>query len=220
MVENVQFAILLPTAAGLVAATVYLPLAGRKGNWSTGVLKTLPVALFALASLLAGGPVALTAALMLSAVGDLALSRSGRAAFLYGLAAFALAHVMLILCFQMLGDRPLWEAFALNPLAALALVLLALSTELWLAPHTGRLAWPVRGYVGLITAMGLAALTLPFALWPVTLGAGLFLLSDLILALRLFRMREDAPLAPLASRLLWAFYIAGQALILWGVLAA
>lgn len=215
-----QFTALTLLVEGLVVALIYLPRAGRTGDWASGVLKGVPVASFALASAAGGGPAFLSMALALSALGDLALSRPGRAAFLYGLVSFALAHLLFILCFRQLGSLELWEAFAVAPVLAFALVLGALSTELWLAPHTGRLAWPVRGYIVLITLMGLAALALPASLWPVTLGAALFIGSDLILSLRLFRLAEDAPLAIWASRALWLLYIAGQALILVGVLAA
>jgi hypothetical protein len=50
------------------------------------------------------------------------------------------------------------------------------------------------------------------------IGAALFLVSDLILALRMFRLQ--APGAQLlASRVLWPLYWGGQALILWGAVA-
>jgi uncharacterized membrane protein YhhN len=206
------------TAFGLFVAAIYLPFAGRPNSLLRGVLKTVPVSAFAIAAILADAPAFLGAALLFSAAGDLALSRNGRAAFLYGLAAFALAHVVYVLLFQSIANAALWEALAAHPPAAITLIILALSTEIWLAPHAGKLAWPVRIYIVLISAMGLAALTLPAALWNVTLGAALFIVSDLILAVRLFRMNKDSALALPASRLLWIVYIAGQALILFGIL--
>ncbi len=76
---------------------------------------------------------------------------------------------------------------------ALFLVLLAntVATEFWLAPHTGSLRWPVRFYVLVITAMGLSALTLPLGLAP--LGAALFIVSDTLLAIDLFRLKPGDP---------------------------
>ncbi len=199
-------------ALGLLVALVYYPFANRAPSTRRSVLKTLPLLLFAAAMYAAQAPPLLTAALFLSALGDLALSRDGRAAFLYGLSAFALAHLTYVVLFLGLSHEPLWASLATAPLAALAMLLLAVSTELWLAPHVGALRWPVRAYVGLITAMGLAALTVGAPL--LILGAALFILSDFILALRMFRMTPDTKRAARAGWAVWSFYIAGQFLIL------
>jgi len=201
--------------AGLAAALGHLVLSSRAESWPRSVIKTVPLALFALAAWVADAPPFLTAALVFSALGDLALSRPGQQAFLYGLASFALAHLVYILLFASLGAGPL-GAFATAPLPAIALLVLALSTELWLAPHADSLRWPVRVYVVLITAMGLAALALPAAPLAAA-GALLFLASDLILAIQLFRMARDHALHSAAGWALWTLYIAGQALILIGI---
>ncbi len=205
--------------AGLLASPGYLWLTTHPASWVRSVIKTLPLTCFALAAWVSAAPVWLTAALILSGVGDFALSRPGRKAFLYGLAAFLLAHVMFILLFALItiAAPPSWVAFSLNPLPALTLLMGALSTELWLAPHAGALRWPVRVYVAVITLMGLAALALPTGYSVVVLGAMLFILSDLILAVRTFRLSDGDPRAPSASRGLWVFYIAGQALIVAGI---
>ncbi len=95
------------------------------------------------------------------------------------------------------------------PWAAGLVVLFALSTERWLIPHTGALKWPVRVYVVLISLMGLTALGLtgvPFAL----VGALAFMASDTILAIQLFRMKEESRLQIPASVLLWLFYAGGN----------
>ncbi|MCP3969564.1 MAG: lysoplasmalogenase [Rhodobacteraceae bacterium] len=204
-------------ALGLVLAAAYLTLTNRAQSWPRSIAKTLPLALFALCTWIVYAPAYLTAALALSALGDLALSREGRAAFLYGLASFSLAHLLYILLFSASGAAPAWDALAHAPLAAAVLVALMLSTELWLAPHTGGLKGPVRLYVMLIGVMGLSALSLPDGFGAVRLGAGLFILSDMILAIRLFRLAPGDPRAARASLALWLFYIAGQALILYGL---
>jgi uncharacterized membrane protein YhhN len=202
---------------GCAVSPAYLVLTTRSESLFRSIVKTLPLALFALASHLAGAPPFLTLALVFSALGDLALSRSGRAAFLYGLSAFALAHLMFILLFQALGGVALWQAFAISPLASVVLLAAALSSELWLAPFTGAMRWPVRIYVTLITLMGLSALALPAGHGWVVVGAGLFILSDMILSIRLFRLTPpDRRLVP-AARALWIFYILGQVLIVSGL---
>jgi len=146
---------------GLSIAVAYFPLAIRAPSWPRSILKTLPLLCFAGAALWSGAPDFLVVGLFLSALGDYALSREGRAAFLYGLSAFALAHLVYILLFLSQSHAVLWQAFISTPLIAVALLIFALSSELWLTPHTGSLRWPVRIYVVLITMMGLAALTLP-----------------------------------------------------------
>ena len=205
---------------GAISALAYFRLSNAAPGWRRSAVKTLPLACFALAAILSGAPAWLSAALLLSALGDFALSRPSQQAFLYGLASFALAHVLYALLFLSLSGQPLWSAFAVAPGPALAFVVLALSTEMWLAPHTGSLRWPVRVYIVLIGAMMLAALTLPAPYRLVTLGAAAFVLSDLVLAVQRFRLGPDSSLHRPAGWLLWALYISGQGAILWGVLAA
>ncbi len=195
----------------LLAVTLYLPLTPADPSIRRSAIKTIPLLGFATAAALWSAPPLLIAALTLSSLGDLALSRPGRAAFLYGLSAFAMAHLLYVLTFQAAGTDPLWEAFSHAPLAAAVLMLLALSTELWLTPYTGGLAWPVRAYVALITAMGLAALGLSGL---AVLGAALFITSDILLALQLFRLTPVQPAYKPAGYAVWTLYIAGQFLIL------
>lgn len=166
----------------------------------------------ALGGLLAGAPWAITLGLALGALGDFCLTRRSETAFLAGMAAFAGGHLAYAL-WMFTPDH------AARVLWALPMVALALSTEFWLLPRTGALKAPVRGYVWIITAMAAAAMTLPGALWPAMLGAGLFVVSDLLLSLRLF-VAQDKPTQRRLSRLLWPAYWLGQALILLGALWA
>lgn len=219
---------------GLVLAVAYFPISNKAPTWSRSALKTLPLLCFCVAAYAARAPALLALGLFLSALGDFALSRDGRAAFLYGLSTFALAHLVFIMLFLGLSNFPLWEAFAQAPILAISMLVFAASSELWLAPHTGTLRWPVRIYIVLITVMGLAVLTLPMhipalsmvqgetmlnlPIIGVLLGAGLFILSDVILSLRLFRMDGGDKHARLAGWAVWGLYISGQFLILTGIL--
>ena len=198
-------------ALGLVFALIYAAFFCHRGpgRWKT-VVKAVPLLAFAGAGVAGfAGPV-IVAALVLSAAGDIALSRDGERAFLVGLVAFALAHVAYAAAFFGLsvGAPPL--------LPALALVALALSTEAWLTPHAGALRGPVRVYVTLITVMGLAALSLPEARALALAGAMAFILSDAILAQQRFRMAQASVWQGPASVALWLFYVGGQACILMG----
>ena len=196
---------LLP-GIGAVSAVLHLPLCRAAPSLMRSVSKTVP--LIALAAFAAGTlPFALVVALILSAIGDLALSRAGERAFLIGLGAFALAHLAFIVAFVGQG------AFVLHVPVLLALLALAASAEWWLIPFTDEMRWPVRIYILLICVMVLAALPVSPL---VALGATLFMASDLVLALRTFRIRTGVPLADYA---VWLLYIAAQMLIVFAFLA-
>ena len=184
------------------------------GLWLThqapGVLrsavKTAPVALLAGVSAMAGGPVLLTLALAFGALGDLALSRPGRAAFLAGLASFGAAHLALVALLWPAGD---WRVTG----APLAPVLLAVGMAVVVLPHAGRLRGPVALYMVLIAAMGWAALQ-PGTGRIVQCAAVLFMISDSLLSIGLFRLEEEhraqRPLAPAV----WFTYWSAQVLFL------
>lgn len=171
-------------------------------------VKTVSVALLALAGAAMGAPPLVTLGLALGAAGDCFLSLRGEKAFLAGMAAFAAGHLAYAAAFVAAGG-------GVPDLVILApLLILGASTEVWLAPHTGALRWPVRGYVVVILVMAAAAFSLPAS--AVTLGAALFVLSDFILALDIFRFGPERPNA-WRARALWAAYWSGQALILLGM---
>lgn len=198
---------------GLVCALVYVGMINGAVSPLRSVFKTLPLLCFAGAAWVAGAPVYLVMGLLLSALGDWSLSRDGDAAFLYGLAAFALAHIVYVLAFTGVSNVMPWEAFVERPILAGAMIAIAVSSELWLAPYVGALVFPVRIYVAVIAMMALSAMVLPFAYGLAALGAALFVLSDLILSAQLFRLSAGSVSARIASYGVWGFYIGGQALI-------
>lgn len=199
-------------ALGVIAAVLYLSRTNSALRWKRSIRKTLPVALFALAAALEGAPLLLSLALALSALGDLALSRPGTRAFLFGMISFALAHIAYIALML-----PQAEVSTILLLPALAMVLFGLSTERWLAPHTGELRLPVRAYVVVIMIMGIAALGLaethPLAL----IGALLFVVSDLVLSIETFVMGPAHRRRNMAGKTVWITYIAAQACLLLGL---
>lgn len=202
----------LLTWAGLLAAMIYLPLSEDEPNWPRSVVKTLPLLLFAYAAWVSGREAFLITGLFLSALGDMALSRRGEAAFMFGLAAFALAHLLYILHFLVLADAPLWEAFVINPAMAVFLVAYGVLAEVWLVPYTGHLKLAVRVYILLITLMGIAALAMPIGL--AFVGAAFFIASDTLLALQMFRMSDEDPMMGRIGWAVWISYVAGQAMIM------
>jgi uncharacterized membrane protein YhhN len=163
--------------------------------------------------------------LAFGALDDFTLTRRRKTAFLLGMAAFAAGHLAYIAAFwlraQTLTDTlPPAALSGLSLAALIALALLVLSTEIWLAPRTGPLRWPVRGYVIVIGLMGLTSVLLvphPETAGAIYLqiGAALFILSDLLLALRLFVV-PTGKTAQKLSIALWPAYWCGQMLILHG----
>jgi uncharacterized membrane protein YhhN len=66
--------------------------------------------------------------------------------------------------------------------------------------------------------MGVMAMWLPWAGWPASLGALLFLVSDFVLAAELFRLPADAPVRRITAPVVWWTYVAAQIGIVAGVL--
>lgn len=156
--------------------------------------------------------------LALGALGDLFLALGGVQRFLAGVAAFGLGHLAYAGGFMARSGDLGFDGLSGVEIAALAGLLgLLASTEVWLAPRTGDLRQPVRGYVALIGLMGAAAVLLPahHGQGTLRLGAALFVLSDLMLALQLFVVKDAAMRTRLALSL-WPAYWAGQALIAAG----
>jgi uncharacterized membrane protein YhhN len=224
MPDNLGETLVLATALLSLAAAVayWLVYAAREVKGTAGVVvKTASTALLAglaLAMPPGGWFWLIPLGLALGALGDLFLALGGMRLFLAGVAAFGLGHLAYAGAFLWRSGELGYDGLAGAELATLAvLVALLLSTEVWLAPRTGELRQPVRGYVGLIGVMGVTAVLLPAhpgqAL--LRLGAELFILSDLLLAMQLFVVKDQRWRRVLALTL-WPAYWTGQALILWG----
>lgn len=192
----------------------------RKGPLGAGV-KTLSTGVMAVALMtlpFGGWFWLIPLGLALGALGDLLLALGGVQRFLAGVAAFGLGHLAyaggLLLRSGDLG----FDGVSVAEGAALGgLLALLVSTEVWLAPRTGDLRQPVRAYVGLIGLMGVAAVLVPahHGQGVLRVGAALFILSDLMLALQLFVVKDAGTRRRLALAL-WPAYWAGQALIALG----
>ncbi len=207
--QSLRFAFLL---VGGGAALIYAAFLCHRGpSVIKSVVKSIPMPAFAAAVGVSFGAPMVVVALILSAVGDLALSRDGERPFLIGLIGFALAHLVYILHFWALSGGILTDQLV----AVAAIVIFAISTEFWLAPHTGEMKWPVRLYVLLISGMGITALGLPGMTFAVV-GAFAFMASDTILSLQLFRMSENSAWQRPASVALWLLYAGGQFAIVAG----
>lgn len=151
----------------------------------------------------------ITLGLLLGLGGDLALMFRDRRPFLIGLVLFLLGHIVyLILWTAMDGfHRQDWISGAV-------LLVLACVAFLYLRPGLGSMQAPVLVYVLVICLMVNRAVSTFFGeaftvtqSWLLAVGAGLFWLSDLLLAIN--RFRRPFRLEPLGLFL----YYGGQALI-------
>ncbi len=184
---------------------------GLEGSWPGALVKTLSVALLAAEAVVLGAPAWIVAGLALGAVGDFALTRAGERAFLAGMAAFGLGHLAYAVGFAQ-GGVPGW-------IGALPLPVMFGLVAWWLARDAGRLRGPVGAYGVVIGAMAAVVVAMPHHTgWKmVALGVALFVASDLLLAVRLFRP-GTARRAWAFGLALWPLYWLGQALILIGSL--
>jgi uncharacterized membrane protein YhhN len=177
---------------GLAAALLYLA-AGRMDDayWLRLITKPVPVLMLALwvSGLRIKGryQLAITVGLLLSALGDILLEYSD-ATFLPGLAAFLLGHVAYIVAF-------LQDTRKLHPFYGAAAYAYGFFAAVFLMTtgDLGGMIGPVYLYILIITTMlwraaaRLDVLTLPrFSVWVGLVGALFFVVSDSILAFRLF----------------------------------
>lgn len=169
------------------------------------LLSLLPLTyLTAVPSQLAG-LIALSLALVLSAIGDMFLSLGeARRHFIAGLSSFLLAHVAYIAGFVPFIDVPSTEA--LVAMAACGAASAVLVARLW--PRLGGLRLPVLAYFGIILVMVAGSLSIPSASAWLGIGAVIFAVSDSLIAVRKFM----APF-PLVNEWVWGTYAAAQFLI-------
>ena len=143
--------------------------------------------------------------ILFSWAGDALLESPGDIGFLLGLGGFMLAHLAYLVLFL----RPLRERRI--PWYAATYALWWVVLVLFLAPHIGPLLVPVAAYGLVLAASSAAALgTNRFS----AIGALVFLLSDTILAFKLFLPGWD--FYPV-DVIIMTLYIGGQGLIAYGV---
>lgn len=124
-----------------------------------------------------------------------------------------MAYVVLFRSFG--GDPALTNDWQVGGAAGIVAVSSGMAFVLW--SRSGPLRWPVLGYIAIIAAMGISALTVPapFA-GAVIAGALLFMLSDSLIATERFVIRGRA--APRwISPAIWSTYWLAQVLFCVGV---
>lgn len=211
--------IFLWLGAGLALAYLMQIATGRpkEGHWQRSAVKTGATLALVAAGLASTAPGLVVLGLALGAAGDFFLSRRGQAMFLAGMTAFAAGHLAYVAGFWTRAGH--LGYVAPSPAQATALAMLGLTVGalgLWLSAKAGPLRLPVIAYALVIGLMAAAALILPANPGDriVQTGVALFLLSDTLLALRLFASPPAAK-KPL-DLAVWPSYWLGQALILVG----
>ena len=200
------FGALVPLSLAVVFSLVYgVFFVGQPVGLAQSVVKTAATGFLAIAAVSVGASGWLVAGLALGAVGDWLLSRHDARAFLAGLIAFALAHLAYV--FLMIWGGALGPV----PHSAGGWVLVGISAGLGtiLFRHAGEFRWPVLGYVLVILAMGLTALTLPHELALGLVAALLFIVSDTVLGFELFVLREGR-VRRVAPYVVWITYWLAQ----------
>ena len=97
-----------------------------------------------------------------------------------------------------------------------SMIVLTIGFFLWLKPALPvDMKIPVAAYSGVITLMGITALTTTLPSLLVPLGAILFIASDVVLAVERFKFKF-----PLDKQINWTLYAGGQILLAVGVVGA
>lgn len=150
------------------------------------------------------------AALLFSWAGDVALQFEGSTAFITGMALFGTAHVFYVTTFVRHGAlaRMRRLPMLLVPIGY-AVFLVGALTWLWPALSEAGLAAPMAVYGTLLSST--AALAAAFG-WRTALGGGLFLISDLLIAVRV----AEAFTIPGPPVWVMVTYIAAQFLLATG----
>ena len=141
--------------------------------------------------------------------GDIALMFRSRRAFMIGLVLFLIAHVIYSIVFTV------YSGFVKSDLiSALILIFLAIIISVYLYPGLGKMRFPVLIYILVISFMMNRAISTfsgkffnETQAFLISIGAGLFYFSDLILATNKFKKPFKY------HRLSLAFYYLGQLLI-------
>jgi alkenylglycerophosphocholine/alkenylglycerophosphoethanolamine hydrolase len=196
----------------LILAVVHLVALGAAlpelAGWTKPLLMPALLAVVLVATRMRGGvgTVLIVAALVFSWLGDVLLASPGDIGFLSGLAGFFAAHLLYLVAFAAFFRRrriPRWAVLYL--VWWLAFVLL-------LSPSLGTLLLPVATYGLVLGTSGALALTTNRL---TAIGALLFVCSDSLLACRIFLPGFDLVQQDL---IIMTLYLAGQGLIVWGVL--
>lgn len=189
-----------------IAASYLLAHVVDSPQWIAPIWKAAGIVLLGLYASSQGARLA-AAGLFASAIGDIVLALEPPL-WIAGMAAFGVAHVLYALAF--LGVLRSAGFTKRNVILAAAGFIGSIGLFVWLRPGMDAYLVPGAGYHAIITAMMMLAL-LSRAHIAARAGAVLFVLSDFVIALYLYK--AYGPFGPLN----WLLYASAQALIAWGL---
>ncbi|MFT4939127.1 MAG: putative membrane protein YhhN [Paraglaciecola sp.] len=173
------------------------------------VHKALPIFILLLVVLIKlTGPsrILISAALFLSATGDMLLALDLQQGFIYGLLAFTFAHLFYTACFYR------WQNWQKNYRWMFAGLAMYLTVMLYfILPASGQLRMPVVIYMAVIAAMTCSAIMVKTSHRYILLGAILFVTSDSLLAVNKFLFT-----LPFENVLIMGSYYAAQYFLIVG----
>lgn len=153
----------------------------------------------------------LAVALAFGTAGDVFLASQFQEAFMLGLSAFLIGHLVYI--WIIWPARISWAQVSNIRWTAIGMVAgLGLLQGAYLLPHVWGLDVPVVIYTAILMVMTALAIASSYPLHLVALGAALFFLSDLVLGLSFFSPDIDVP-----RWLNWFLYYPGQLLLAVGL---
>lgn len=203
-------------AASIILSVLYGALfCYRPPSVMKTLIKVAATGLLTLWAYMLGGPWLLVAALAFGAVGDGFMSGDPKKWLLPGLLAFFVGHLAYLALFMTTPHSSLDGA---TVFIACAVFLFSGAFIVFLWKSLAEMRWPVVAYTGVIALMGATAARLDMGTSFVAIGAAMFILSDVLVALETFKIEDDARIRLLTSPLLWALYFGGQALIAYGFL--
>jgi alkenylglycerophosphocholine hydrolase len=148
----------------------------------------------------------LFAGLMFSAIGDFFLALEGNRYFIFGLGAFAFAHIMYILAlFKNIILKRKRSVFSL------IFIIYGFFIEYLLFPNLGRMMIPATVYLSLLMFVGISSVIGKDNNILIISGAMLFMISDSIVAVNTFMTK-----IPHSSFWIMVTYFPAQFLIIYG----
>ncbi|GHA55040.1 hypothetical protein GCM10008927_21110 [Amylibacter ulvae] len=208
--------------SALLAVIQLLFFCYRDNSFGKTLTKTSSILFLLIFAILTKSPILFIIGLGLCAAGDYLLSRDGDKNFLMGVGAFALGHLFYAALF-ITHPLPLFDVIGdglgLKLLAAIIAIGALMGVILW--RRTGELKIPVTGYVIIICLMGMTSLKfLGLDRATIILGVGLFMASDIVLALEKFVLGKDSFWRVFTPFIVWATYWGAQFFLTFGVIYA
>ena len=200
----------LLVAGFIVFSFIFIASLGLRPYPLSWIIKTIPIiclALWVLLNIKGKAGLLLGIGLICSGAGDILLELPVKGLFEAGMGAFILAHLFYIVLFI---RHPGFSIIRVLLMATMAVSTLCFAYYLY--PRLGSMMVPIYVYLCVILCMGVSACLGRDNHWLIILGAGLFILSDALIAYNMFA-------TPISHSSFWVMstYYGAQAMLTAGV---